>query len=124
MMNDRVLNIVHEQARAYYEGRASSVEAFAAIDNLSQSAFNWYPGVKLDTRELFDNLVDSFISEDVDEHRHETYESRQLRRVRDHGTEDGFYRLQVQSNGDHTRATKWLNITPAQLDAMIRVFEV
>lgn len=122
MMNDRVLNAVHANARAYYEGRLSSDEAFRAIDVVAQSVFNYYPSVTNETRELFDNLVEAFISEDVDRHRHETYASRMLRELRDAGTQpdEDFYRMKVTGNGE----SKWFNITPAQLDALIPIFEV
>ena len=121
-MNERVTTVVREQADAFYEGRVSSVEAFAAIDQVADSAFNWYPGILNDVREAFDLRVQANIDRDVDDHRHETYQSRELRRLRDAGTQpdEDFFRMKLTGNGE----TRWINITPAQMDALIRVFEV
>jgi hypothetical protein len=121
-MNERVAHVVRQQADAFYEGTASSVEAFAAIDAVANNAWNWYPAILNDTRQAFDLRVAANIDRDVDEHRHETYQSRELRRVRDAGTQsdEGFFRMKLTGNGE----TRWINITPAQMDALIRVFEV
>lgn len=121
-MNERVRLAVQEGARAFYEGRESSVEAHAAIDQVANSTWNWYDGILNDTRQLFNDLVTDFISADVDEHRHETYASRLLRELRDAGTSPGedFFRMKMTGHG----STNWFNVTPAQMDALIRVFEV
>lgn len=122
MQNDQVLNSVHENSRAFYEGSKSSAEAFCAIDTVAGSVWNYYPGIINETRVLFDSLIESYISEDVDRHRHETYASRMLREIRDAGTQpdEDFFRMKVTGNGE----TKWFNVTPAQLDALIPIFEV
>jgi hypothetical protein len=121
MMNHRVTQAVKQNARAFYEGTKSSQEAYDAIDTVANHFSNYYSGILNETRLLFDSLVDSFISEDVDEHRHETYASRELRRVRDTNNADEGFRLKVTGGAD---GTKWVNVTPAQMDALIRVFEV
>lgn len=64
-MNERVLHVTNEQADAFYEGRVSSAEAFAAIDRVSGSAWNWYPGVLNDTREHFQARVDFRLDADL-----------------------------------------------------------
>lgn len=121
-MNERVATTVREQADAFYEGRVSSVEAYAAIDRVALHWANDYPGVVNDTRQAFDLRVSQNIDRDWDEKRHETYESRELRRVRDAGTPDGSDHFSMKLVG--AEETKWFNVTPAQMDALIRVFEV
>lgn len=123
-MNERVIKVVREQADAFYEGTKSSVEAFTAIDFVSSSAWNWYPNIVNDTRQAFDLRVTANIDRDVDEHRQETYASTSLRRVRTNTHRqdaDVTYRLKVTSEHDES---KWLNITPAQLDAVITALEL
>lgn len=121
-MNERVATVVREQADAFYEGRVSSAEAFSAIALVANSAWNYYTGILNDAHQAFDLRVSQNIDRDVDEKRRETYESRELRRLRDAGTQtdEDFFRMKLTGNGE----TRWLNITPAQMDALIRVFEV
>jgi hypothetical protein len=120
-MNERVSKIVRDSAAAFYEGRVNSAEAYAAIDRVANSAWNWYDGVLNDTREAFDNLVDEFISADVDTHRQETFASTQLRWVRDEQPEAA-PNFSFKVRGEYNE-TKWLTLTPAQMDALIRVME-
>jgi hypothetical protein len=124
-MNSRVTAEVQSNARSYYEGSLRSVEAFENIDRVANSAFNWYAGILNDAREAFDRFVDGLILDDIEKRRRETYESRQLRRVRDAGADRGrggaeWFRLKVTG----IEESKWLLITPAQLDALIQTFEV
>jgi hypothetical protein len=121
-MNERVATTVREQADAFYEGRVSSAEALRVIDGVANHFFNYYPGILNDAHQAFDLRVSHNIDRDVDEHRSETYASRMLRELRDAGTQpdEDFFRMKVTGNGE----TKWFNVTPAQMDALIRVFEV
>lgn len=130
-MNERVIKVVREQADAFYEGTKSSVEAFTAIDFVSSSAWNWYPNIVNDTRQAFDLRVTANIDRDVDEHRQETYESRELRRVRDNGLAqdaEGVFWIKVTASGEGSYGpdteAKWLALTPAQLDAVITALEL
>jgi hypothetical protein len=120
-MNDRVLKAVHVQSRAFYEGIASSAEAYAAIDRVAYHFSNYYTGVLNETRELFDRLVDSYISEDVDNRRQLNYEAQEMVKQLKRGPYSGedFFRLQVSGNGQ----TRHINITPEQLRSLAMLLD-
>lgn len=121
-MNERVATTVRVQADAFYEGRVTSADALRVIDGVANHFFNYYPGIINDAHQAFDLRVTANIDRDVDEHRSETYASRMVRRVRDAGTPDGSDHFTMKIVG--AEETKWFNVTPAQMDALIRVFEV
>lgn len=115
-MNGRVIQVVREAADAYYDGRMSSQEAYATIDRVANSAWNWYNGVLNETRQAFDKRIGERIDADVDSWG-DNYLVRELTRLRDAGThpDEDFFRMKFTGNGE----TKWLNVTPAQYDAIL-----
>lgn len=64
-LNERVKQVVNEQAIAFYAGEVSSSEAFSAIDRVCASPFNWYRGILNDTRDAFDYAVSLMIALDT-----------------------------------------------------------
>lgn len=65
-MPDNVAAVVAQQAIAFYLGESSSSEAYATIDVVIGSPWNYYTGVLNDTRRLFDAVVTFLIDFDVD----------------------------------------------------------